>query len=444
MRLRAIRLCFMALAMGCGSAALAQDVPAGTRSITLSPAELFDYAENARKVGDFAAAEQALRALAGNPDPDLRNEARFRLGMMLGDQLKRPRDAAVEFRKILDEKPDAARVRLELARMQAQMGHLGAAERELRAAQAGGLPPEVQKLVRFYAGALAANKPFGFSMEAALAPDTNINRATRSDTLGTIIGDFALNGDAQAKSGLGLALKGQTYWRLPAGERTRLLVQLDGYANFYRASRFDDTILAVQAGPEYALGQGRLSVAATASWRWFGLKPYSRSLGGSAVWQHPLGKRSQIRAEAALASVSNRLNPLQSGDSFRAALGVDRAFSPRFGGGFRIEGSRDTAADPGYAMAGGGANFYLFREAGKTTFVLGGGYNRLEADQRLFIYPRRRMDNRFTLHAGATLRALRVGPFAPLLRARWERNVSTIEVYDYNRLAGEIGITAAF
>lgn len=168
------------------------------KSVQLTPAQLFLFADAARDAGDFAAAESAYRALAANPDIDLRTEARFRLGLMLADRMGRPRDAAIEFRRILDEKPDAARVRLELARMDAMLGRLGAAEREFRAAQATGqLPPDVERAVRFYASALAAAKPFGGSIELALAPDSNINRATRSDTLGTVIGDFTLSDDAK-------------------------------------------------------------------------------------------------------------------------------------------------------------------------------------------------------------------------------------------------------
>jgi hypothetical protein len=39
---------------------------------------------------------------------------------------------------------------------------------------------------------------------------------------------------------------------------------------------------------------------------------------------------------------------------------------------------------------------------------------------------------------------LRVGRFAPIVRLHYERNVSTVEIYDYRRLAADIGVTAAF
>ena len=52
---------------------------------------------------------------------------------MLAGQLQRHANAAVLLRQILDEKPDDACVRVELALMQAALGSFSAAERELRA-----------------------------------------------------------------------------------------------------------------------------------------------------------------------------------------------------------------------------------------------------------------------------------------------------------------------
>ncbi len=424
-----------------GSAAAQEATPP---SVTLTAAQLFAYADAARDRADFPTAEAAYRALASNPDPELRTEARFRLAMMLADRQRRFADAAVLLRQILDEKPKAARVRLELARVQAFMGHVNSAERELRAAQASGLPPEVERMVRFYQSALSAAKPMGFSLEVALAPDSNINRATRSDTLGTIIGDFTLDQNAKARSGVGLDLHGTAWARHGLYKSATLVMRLSGSANVYRESDFNDFILSAQAGPEYRSGRDKIAFLVGPAWRWYGMQPYTTTISGSASWQHPLGKRAQLRVEGGIGHVTNRRNALQSGESFTLSASYDRAFSARFGGGVQVNASRDTAADPGYALASLGANAYLFREFGHTTATVSIGYSHLEADERLFLYPRRRMDNRFSANLSGTFRSLRIGPFAPLARLHWERNNSTIELYDYNRLGGELGITAAF
>ncbi len=422
------------------SATPVQDSP----SVELTAEELFAFADARRDAGDFTAAETAYRALADNPNPDFRAEARFRLGLMLADRLDRYRDAAVEFRRILDEQPNSARVRLELARVQAMLGNLDAARRELRAVRASPLPPEVDQLVRFYANALAAQKPIGGSIEFALAPDSNINRATRSDTLGTIIGDFVLDKDAKERSGLGVASRAQLYGRVGIDAGTRLLVRASAAASLYRDARFNDTAASIEAGPEFAIGADRLSFAAGPSWRWYGNRPYSVSYGATADWLHPMGKRSQLRLQAGVTRIDNRLNDLQDGENYSLSAGMDRAFSARFGGGIQLQGARTSAGDPGYSDASAGVSGYLFRELGQTTAVVSVAYRRLEADARLFLYPERRSENFVSASISATFRALRLGTLAPYFRVRAERNTSTVEIYAYQRLASEFGLTAAF
>jgi len=410
----------------------------------MSPAQLFAFADAARDRGDFALAERAYRALATNPSPELRTEARFRLGMMLADRMGRPRDAAVEFRRILDEKPDAVRVRLELARIQAKLGRLGDARRELRAAEAAGLPPEVERMVRFYAASLKATKPLGGSIEVAFAPDSNINRATRSDTVGTVIGNFTLNDDAKARSGLGLTLRGQVYARAPLAKGNSLLVRASASADLYRDPQFHDVLLGVQAGPELALGKDRLTLSAGPLLRWYGAAPYSTTVSATANLIHPLGARAQVRADGAFARTINHRNALQTANVAAASLGYDRALSARFGGGVQANISRTLARDPGYSDVTAGASAYAFRELGRTTVVVNAGYSRLEADARLGFYPRRRVDDRLTMGASATWRALQWKGLAPLTRLTWERNASTLDLYRYTRIAAQIGITSAF
>ena len=412
--------------------------------VQLSAEQLFVFAAEAQAAGDFAAAETAYRALATNPDIELRTEARFRLALMLADDLGKHREAAVLFREILDEKPGAARVRIELARMQAMLGNLGAAERELRSAQAAGLPPEVEQQIRFYAAALSAQKPFGGSVAIAFAPDSNINRATRSDTLGTIIGDFTLDEDAKARSGLGIALRGQAYFRTGIDKRSQLLVRASTYANLYRAEQFDDIAFSIQAGPEYISGKDRINISGEATWRWYGLDPYSFSAGAGATWQHPMGQKAQLRLDGRIADVNNRRNRLQDATNVLLAASYDRAFSAKFGGGLQVSGNREAARDPGYSTTSGGLTAYLFREIGQTTLTASAGYSRLEADRRLFLYPRRRVDDRLQASIGGHFRFLKLGSFAPTVKVGWEKNKSTVEIWDYSRISAEFGITSAF
>lgn len=439
-----IRLLLVTAFLGGATGSWAQAPVPADGMASLSALQVFALADEARSRRDYSTAEAAYRALTKDLDLEIRTEARFRLGMMLADEMVRPADAAIEFRRILDDKPDAARVRLELSRMHAMLGNMGAARRELRAAEAAGLPPAVEQLVRFYSRALNAEKRFGGSAEIALAPDNNINRATRSDTLGTVIGDFTLDEDAKAKSGIGLDLQGQGYARFGVLPGADLLMRASGRSTLYREADFNDISAGVQAGPQYRWGANQLTLSVGPSWRWYGGSLYSQTVGGNLSWQRPVGWRAQLRLDGGVANVTNHRNELQTAKDYTLSAAFDRAFGARTGGGVQLFGFREVARDPGYSLASGGASFYLFRELGRTTLVGTIGYSHLENDQRLFLYPNRRIDDRYSASLAATLRALRLGSFAPLVRLKWERNHSSIEIYDYRRVAAEFGVTSAF
>ncbi|MXO66077.1 surface lipoprotein assembly modifier [Altericroceibacterium endophyticum] len=429
--------------------------PAASEPQLLTPAQLFAYADAAAAQGDLDLAESAYRALSDHPDRKLRNEARFRLARLYADKMGRPRDAAVLLRHILDEEPDITAVRVELARIQAQLGNIQAARRELRAAGAGALPPRVERLIRFYASALSARQKEGGNLEIALAPTTNINRATDTDTLGTVIGDFTLAKDAQSKSGIGLSLRGQAWRKVALTGNAELLLRASASGNFYRDSRFEDIGIAFQAGPQWQLGgrpqpgmrggrQGRLSLAPTLSHRWYGRSSYLLSYGLTGDWQRPLGTRSQLRMDAAALHEDNRQSRLRGGMRYTFGLGVDHALTPAMGGGLKFDAARMVARDPGYSNVTFGSGAYLFREIGRTTLAAAASWQHLEADERLFLFPEKRRDDRLSASLSGTFRALTFGTFAPLLRLRYERNFSTIELYDFRRFGADIGVVAAF
>ena len=127
-----------------------------------------------------------------------------------------------------------------------------------------------------------------------------------------------------------------------------------------------------------------------------------------------------------------------------AAIGLDRAFTATTGGGLQAYLAREEARDPAYATAIAGASLYLYREIGRMTLVLTGAFSRLEADEALALFPRRRRDNRFSASAAATFRSLALHGFAPLVRLKWERNHSTVELYRYRRRAIELALARAF
>lgn len=409
----------------------------------LSAAELFALADAALAKGDFNTVEAIYHALLGDPDQKIRSEARFRLGMVF-ERRGRLTQAAVLFRQILDEEAGAQRVRLELARVLDQIGDEAGARKALREAQAGGLPPDIARLVDRYSDALRAQKPLGASLEVALAPDSNINRATRSDTLKTVIGDFTLDEDARQRSGIGIAIQGQVYERLRLAHRTNLLARMTGAGRLYGQGAFNDVLLGISAGPEFHFGADRLTAEIGANWRWFGGTPYSTTTTATLNYFHPLDRQSQLRAFVAFGIVDNRRSRLQDGRSHALSLSYERALSNRAGIALTLSGDRQDLRDPGYSTTSGNLTLLGYRDNGAATFVGTISYSRLEADARLAILPRRRIDNFYRASFAMTYRGLRIASFSPLVRISVEHNRSSMELYSYRRIRTDFGIARAF
>jgi hypothetical protein len=414
------------------------------RTIQLGAAAMFRLAAAALAKGQPKTAEAIYSVMEQDPNADVRAEARYRRAQLyLGGGRKR--DAAVLLRRILDDKPDAVRVRLDLAKILAGLGEPEAALRELRAAQSSGLPPAVARLVDRYSEALRAARPTGASFEIAIAPDSNINRATRLDSLGTVIGDFDIDEDSKARSGTGLALRGQAYRRIPLGQSdAKLLFRLSGSSDLYRETRFNDIAVDLTAGPEFELARNRINIELGATQRWYGQKPLMRSVQLGTTVARPLGALAQLRLSTSAALIDNQFNNLQDGRRYAGKLALERALSPTTGIGVNLSLSRDALKEPAYSTTGWNAALFGWREAGRVTFTLQAQFGKLRADEALALFPEKRSDRFSSLSIGATFRQLQFRGFAPLLRLSVERNRSNIAFYDYRRTRTEIGIVRAF
>lgn len=410
-------------------------------SVRATAADLFGMADRLVSGGDAAQAQPILELLASDPNPEVRREALFRQAQLL-DAGGRHQAAAVMLRRILDEKPDAAAVRLKLATLLQKLGDEENALRHLRALRSANLPLTVARFVDRLSASLQATKPFGIHVELALAPDSNINRATRSDTLGTVFGDFAL--DQKTRSGVGAGVRVMVQARrLFAGNLT-LVARAGADANLYRDKEFNDISLDLSGGPEWRIGRTRLTAEGGFGQHWFGMEPYQRSarVAGSAT--QAIGAVSQARLDLAARWTDNFINDLQDGCGLSARLRFERALSPQmlvaaFGGVDRYK-----AEDDAYSTRSWNLGVTLYREVGRMTLTAGAEYGRLKADERLALLPQAREDKLTRFHVGAVFRQLTVAGFAPITRLVVERNRSSVEFYDYKRTRTEFGISRAF
>jgi hypothetical protein len=350
----------------------------------------------------------------------------------------------VLLRAILDEKPDSTSVRLKLATMLHQMGDEDSALRELRALHSADLPPAVARFVDRITAALQASKPFGVQFEIALAPDSNINRAPGSETLGTIFGDFTFDEDAKRRSGIGAAIRGVAHGRTSIGRDISIVARATTDLNLYRDKRFNDISAELSAGPEFRLLGTRFTADVGLGRRWYGMKPYQRQLRISGSATRALDAVSQIRVDASLRRSNNMVNDLQDGRGVTLRAQYERALSTQMSLGATVTTDRFSARDRAYSTRSWTAGLTTHRDMGRMTLSFGAEMGRLKADERLDILPQARRDRltRFTM--GAVFRQFTVEGFAPLLRIVVERNRSNVEFYDYKRTRTEIGVSRAF
>ena len=422
----------------------ANPAQAEARTVKATAAQMFHLAEQLVRSGKPSDADKVLELLSRDPDPQVRDEARFRRARMFkaSGQLQ---PAALLLRRILDDKPDAAPVRIELAQLLDRMGDKDGAWRELRAAQAAGLPPAVARIVDRYSEAIRAQRPMGASFEFALAPDSNINHATRSDTLGTIFGDFDIDRKSKAKSGLGMSLRGQAFRRFGLGNSdTDLLARASVSGDLYRKSDFNDVVVDVAIGPERHVGRNQLNIELGATQHWYGQKPFARSVRAGLGWVRPLGRRTQLRLNASASVTDNQFNDLQDGKAFQGRVGVERALSATTGVALNLALDRQSLKDPGYSTTGWRAGLVAWKEIGRATLTASADFGRLNADERLLLFPDKRRDRYSRFSLATAFRQLTFKGFAPVTRFTFERNRSTIEFYDYKRTRTEIALVRAF
>ena len=193
-------------------------------------------------------------------------------------------EAIAVFREILVNRPDLVRVRLELARAFFFKGRDGLARRHFTLVLAGGVPPPVAANVGRFLNIMRVRKRWRGYFGAAVAPDSNLNAASDSETIYIDFGGqrlpFQRQGDFGAESGLGLSIWGGGEYQQPLSERLRLRLGGDMVQREYSGGDFDQFLLAAHVGPRWLAGpRTEISLLGVAHRQWLGGHPYIDETG---------------------------------------------------------------------------------------------------------------------------------------------------------------------
>ena len=346
------------------------------------------------------------------------------------------------YEAILAEHPEAVRVRLELARALLFDGKYDRAERHFELVLAGDIPKNVATNINRFLEQIYAQRTWRFRFNVAVAPDTNINNATDSQTVDIFGLPFSLGNDARRNSGVGLFASGGVEYRPRLSDQMRLLTNLQVQRTEYRGSQFDDMIVSGNLGPEITHGSVVLGVSGVGFRRWYGNRGYNSGVGAQFNLNARLTKIFGIGVTMLAEDVHYDLDPSRSGplistvlsgfvsltpaSSIRPYIGINREFA-------RAKFQRNTAYRVGF-------DYYREFPWGITLTVSPDFVVRpFDAMQPAFGVTRR--DRLYEVSTQIVKRDFKILGFAPYIDYTFTHNHSNISLYKFSRHRIGFGFT---
>ena len=354
--------------------------------------------------------------------------------------------AIARFRAMLSRDPTLVRVRLDLALAYFQARQDGRATYHFRQALgAPDLPPAARDNALVFLDEIRRRKTWSVSTAVALAPDNNINAATRARIVELFGLPAELSEDARQTSGVGLSVNvsGTYEARLSPDLRFRTSAGLS--TRTYRKRQFNNRTVTVRAGPRFLFEKFDLRPAVTGRLRQLGGELYVRA-GGLEVsgdWQ----AAPEWRLSGALSA--ERLfyeTFLGNGHGYGAQVSVTRAFgqatSVRVDTAVRRESVESEANSWRQLVVG----VSVMRELpGGFVVTVGPSYQLRNHDRAIPIFgPDARRDRTRVGQIKLSNRNFSVRGFIPEITVRNERRNSNLSLYGYTRTVAEFGLVRTF
>ena len=363
-----------------------------------------------------------------------RTEVLFLRGLavsQLGDHAR----AIDLFKAILAQRPGLPRVRLELARAEFNARRDEAAERDFNLALAADLPAPVVENVYRFLDQLRTRRRFGVDLMVAIAPDTNINRGPTTGEVVIYDRPFTLDDDAQARSGVGVLSNLHAFGDLPLAERVSARGTLGVFRADYPGQDFDDLVVMPTLGPRFAGRRTVLDLAGLMSRRWYGGRDYSTSVGAQAQVEHRLTQRLALAVGGSARQTNHDDYERLDGPRLAANLEARYALSTRAllvgTVGVERELTEDRYERNTLGLFGVGASIELPRGF---VLITGPVVSVRKFDHRTDAFGARRRDVIVAYDISVLNRRFNFGGVYPGISFGWERRLSTIDLYEYDRL----------
>ena len=401
----------------------------------------------------------ALLRKLGEGRPEVGTDILFLTGMAAMGASQTRKDAAerealadeaiASFRTILIDQPELVRVRLELARAFFIKGEDGLARTHFEAVLAGPLPGAVVANIQRFLSLIRKRRRWDLHFGFALAPDTNIG-GTSDERIIYIFGlPFTRNAEELTTSGVGLSVWGGGEYQYPVGDRVRLRMGVNASRREYSGGRFDQTLVAVHAGPRvFVTGNTEFSVLGNWRHQWNMNDPNYFDLGGRLTVRHRLGKQVTVNGRASWDSRRYRTSKHLDGPVRNISLDAGWVVTPtlRLDGGLGhgrarpdslrnrneskwLRGGVSVALPKGFTLGGSVIHRWTSYEGNWSPHTPGG-------------VPRD--DKTLTLRASVHNRALTFFGFSPQVSVVREVRTTNAQLHDYKKTGGELRFVRQF
>lgn len=318
--------------------------------VTMSAIDAVKLAGNLIEHGDIEHAQQILTKMPQTNSLPVEIERWFLLAQIA--QRQGDYENAIKiYRKILDDQPDLARIRFELALCYMHTHQWYRADYHLRLAMAGkDLSPQVKQMMAYYRYVIRQNKRWNIWFNFGAAPDSNINNGNGGEEC--IVngwGRFCRNlREPESVVGTNLTLGGN--YEFVLSDHWRWKSDANIYSNTYNNHDYDDLYLSASTGPRYIWSRGDVWLAAIGARRWYGGEKYNYSYGTKLDTNYDFTRK--LSGGLSLRYMENKYDEygaFLNGNTYNGALRFTYSLNARLYTVFRTGLTCEVAVNPMYS-----------------------------------------------------------------------------------------------